>query len=430
MITADLIIRDCSQLITCSGAVPKRKLSLQTVGAMDNASIASRDGTIVFIGSREELEHHVQPETGCMTIEAGGLTALPGLVDSHTHLPFAGSRENEFKLRIEGATYLELAEMGMGIQSTVDQTRKASRRELVNLCLKRLDSMLLHGTTTVEAKSGYGLNLADEIKQLQALKEADRIHPAEIIPTFMGAHEVPREYKNRKDMYIDLLIETMIPEIRASGLAEFFDVFCEEGVYSIEETRRLIRAAKKSGFEIKIHADEFASLGGAQLAAEEGAVSAEHLIAVSPDGIKIMSESNTAAVLLPGVPFFLMQKKKAPARAFIDAGAIPVLATDFNPGSSMTESLFFILQLGVFTMDMGLEEVLNAGTANAAFAVNRHSRVGSLEPGKQMDVILCDAPNYAYLFYHFGVNPVKHVIKNGKLVVKNRRLVYPGNQTA
>jgi imidazolonepropionase len=423
MITADLIVRDCSQLVTCSGAIPKRNQELRAAGELDNASIASHNGTIVFIGNREDLEVNVKPESGCTTIDARGLTALPGLVDSHTHLPFAGSRENEFKLRLEGATYLELAEMGMGIQSTVDETRKASRSELAALCLKRLDSMLLHGTTTVEAKSGYGLNLEDEIKQLQALKEADRIHPVDIIPTFMGAHEVPREYQNRKAAYIDLLIKTMIPEIKAAGLAEFFDVFCEQGVYSVEETRRLVRAAKESGFKIKIHADEFASLGGAQLAAEEGAVSAEHLIAASQEGIKKLAESNTAVILLPGVPFFLMQEKRAPARAFIDAGAIPVLATDFNPGSSMTESLFFILQLGVFTMHLSLEEALNAGTANAAYAVSRHSYIGSLESGKQMDIILCEGPNYAYLFYHFGVNPVKHVIKNGKWVVKNGQLL-------
>lgn len=423
MITADLIIRDCRQIVTCSGAIPKRKPALQSVGERENASIASRSGSIVFIGSREELDQNIQPEPGCVIIDGRGLTALPGLVDSHTHLPFAGSRENEFKLRMEGATYLELAEKGMGIQSTVDETRKTSRSELTELCLQRLDSMLLHGTTTVEAKSGYGLSLDDEIKQLETLKEADRSHPVDIIPTFMGAHEVPREFKNRKDAYIDLLIKTMIPEIKTAGLAEFFDVFCEKGVYSVEETRRMVRAAKEAGFKIKIHADEFASLGGAQLAAEEGAVSAEHLIAASQDGIKKLAESNTAAILLPGVPFFLMQEKRAPARAFIDAGAIPVLATDFNPGSSMTESLFFILQLGVFTMHMRLEEALNAGTANAAYAVDRHAGMGSLEPGKQMDVILCDAPNYAYLFYHFGVNPVRHVIKNGKLAVKNGQLV-------
>ncbi len=423
MITADLIIRDCRQIVTCSGAIPKRKPALQSVGERGNASIASRSGSIVFIGSREELDQNIQPEPGCVIIDGRGLTALPGLVDSHTHLPFAGSRENEFKLRMEGATYLELAEKGMGIQSTVDETRKASRSELTELCLQRLDSMLLHGTTTVEAKSGYGLSLDDEIKQLEALKEADRSHPVDIIPTFMGAHEVPREFKNRKDAYIDLLIKTMIPEIKTAGLAEFFDVFCEKGVYSVEETRRMVRAAKEAGFKIKIHADEFASLGGAQLAAEEGAVSAEHLIAASQDGIKKLAESDTAAILLPGVPFFLMQEKRAPARAFIDAGAIPVLATDFNPGSSMTESLFFILQLGVFTMHMRLEEALNAGTANAAYAVDRHAGMGSLEPGKQMDVILCDAPNYAYLFYHFGVNPVRHVIKNGKPAVKNGQLV-------
>jgi len=419
MISADLIVAGCDQLLTCKGPVPKRKQSLKELGLIEQGSIASKEGTIVFVGKDKELQKNVTEMPGCVKIDGRGLTGLPGLVDSHTHLPFAGSREQEFMLRLQGYTYLQLAEKGLGIQSTVEKTRKASKKEIFSLCQKRLDTMLLHGTTTVEAKSGYGLNLKDEIKQLEALKQADQVHPVDIISTFMGAHEVPKEYKNKKQEYIKLLTHKIIPVIKEKNLAEFFDVFCEKGVYSIEESKSLIRAAKKAGFKIKIHTDEFSFLGGDQLAAAEEAVSAEHLITIDDQGIQKISNSNTAAILLPGVPFFLMQNKRAPARKLIQSGAAVALATDFNPGSSMTESLFFIMQLGVFTMNMGVEESINAVTLNAAYAIDRDKDVGSLEKGKKMDVILCDAPNYPYLVYHFGVNPVKHVIKNGKVVVSN-----------
>jgi len=420
MISADLIVSGCEQLLTCSGAAPKRKKDLQELGVIEKGSLASKNGKIVFVGRENELRSQVTESSGCLKIDGRGLTCLPGLVDSHTHLPFAGSREQEFLLRLQGHTYLELAEKGMGIQSSVEKTRKASKKEIVSLCHERLNTMLLHGTTTVEAKSGYGLNLKDEIKQLEALRQADRSHPVDIISTFMGAHEVPKEYKNKKNEYIKLLTQKIIPAVREKNLAEFFDIFCEQGVYSVDESRALIRAGKKAGFKIKIHADEFASQGGAQLAAEEKAVSAEHLIAIDEDGIQRISNSSTAAVLLPGVPFFLMQNKRAPARRLIQSGAAVALATDFNPGSSMTESLFFILQLGVYTMNMSIEEAINAVTLNAAYAVDRHKEIGSLEAGKKTDLILCDAPNYPYLVYHFGINPVKHVIKNGKWVVRDR----------
>ncbi len=421
MVSADLIVSGCGQLITCRGPAPKRKQALQDLGVIERGCIASHSGEIVFVGSEEDLEQSVRLDPDGVALDAGGLLGLPGLVDPHTHLPFGGSRENEFQLRIQGATYRELAAQGMGIQSTVDATRGISLAELVELCLQRLDSMLAHGTTTVEAKSGYGLNLEDEIKQLEALREADRKHPIDIVKTFLGAHEVPREYKTRKEAYIDLLTHAILPEVKAKNLAEFFDVFCEEGVYSIDESRRLIRAAKEAGLKIKLHADEFVPLGGAQLAVEEGAVSAEHLIAITDQGIEEMAQSPTAAILLPGVPFFLMQDKKAPARRLIDAGAVVALATDFNPGSSMTESQMFILQLAVYSLHMTLEEAIHAVTLNAAYGIDRHTEVGSLEVGKRMDMVLCGAPNYAYLVYHFGINPVVHVIKNGKIVIRHRQ---------
>lgn len=419
MISADCVISNCEQLLTCRGPLPKRREALQDVGCISKGFIASQKGEIVFVGTKDDYRKIVQPEKDCLHIDGHGLVGLPGLVDPHTHLPFAGSREDEFLLRVKGYTYQQLAAQGLGIQTTVRATRAASTETLHSLCLSRLDSMLCHGTTTVEAKSGYGLNFEDELKQLRVLKKAHHSHPVDIVSTFMGAHEVPLEFKTRKKEYMDLIIDKMLPEVTGSHLAEFFDVFCEQGVYSIDETRVLVQAAKRAGLKIKIHADEFVPLGGAQLAAEENATSAEHLIAISDEGITSLAESGTAAILLPGVSFFLMQDKKAPARKLIDRGAIVALASDFNPGSSMTESMIFIFQLAVFTLKMHVEEAINAATANAAYAISRHEKVGSLEVGKEMDVVLCQASNYATLVYHFGINPVQHVLKKGRLVVKD-----------
>ena len=249
------------------------------------------------------------------------------------------------------------------------------------------------------------------------------LHPVDIVPTFMGAHDVPPEYRDRREEYIRLLVDTLIPEVSRRGLAEFFDIFCEPGVFSVEETRALIQAAKAAGFKIKVHADEFVTLGGAELAAEVGAASAEHLIAVSEEGIARLAASDTAAILLPGVSFFLMMDKRAPARRLIDAGAVVALATDFNPGSSNLSAMPFVLQLGVFTLGMTVEEAINACTGNAAYAVGRHGTVGSLEPGKKMDLLLCDIPDHVSLAYDAGRNPVRTVIKNGRVVVADGRMV-------
>jgi imidazolonepropionase len=419
MKSADLAVLGCEQLVTCRGSIPKRKGALQDVGLIKKGCIASHQGKIVFIGDGKKFKEEVRLEENGLRIDGNGLVGLPGFVDPHTHLPFAGTREHEFVLRLEGHTYQQLAEKGLGIQTTVKATRHASQKELLSLCLSRLDRMILHGTTTVEGKSGYGLNFDDEIKQLEALQEADRLHAIDIVSTFMGAHEVPQEYKAKKNDYIDLLIERILPKVKEQNLAEFFDVFCEEGVYSIEETKKLVRAAKDAGFKIKIHADEFSPLGGAQLAAEEGAVSADHLINITQEGIRKLAQSQTAATLLPAVSFFLMLDKKAPVRKLIQEGAIIALATDFNPGSSMTESMLFVLQLAVFTLKMSIEEAINASTANAAYALARHEDVGSLEVGKKMDLVLYEAPNYPTIVYHLGINPIKHILKNGKLAVKD-----------
>lgn len=425
MRSADLVVAGCRELVTCAGPLPKRGRDMRQVGLVENGWVASSKGVIVFAGNEDDFHSQVSPEPDAATVEGRGLLAMPGFIDAHTHLPFAGDRAREFGLRIQGWTYQQLAERGMGIQTTVKATRAASLDDLLALSLKRLDRMLLTGTTTVEAKSGYGLNLDDETKQLEALRDAAALHPVEIVPTFMGAHDIPPEYRDRRDEYVRLLIDSLMPEVRQRGLAEFFDIFCEPSAFSLEETRTLVAAAKAAGFKIKVHADEFVALGGAELAAETGAASAEHLIAVSDEGIARLAASDTAAVLLPGVSFFLMMDKRAPARRLIDAGAAVALASDFNPGSSHICSMPFVLQLGVFTLGLTVEEAINACTGNAAYAVGRHAAVGSLEPGKKMDLLLCDVPDHVSLAYEAGRNPVRTVIKNGQVVVEDGRRVGP-----
>ena len=421
MTSADLVVAGCRELVTCAGPLPRRGPALREIGLVENGWVASAAGRVVYAGDEAGFRKAVEPGPGARVIDARGLVALPGFVDAHTHLPFAGDRAREFGLRVQGWTYQQLAERGMGILTTVKATRAAGRDDLVALSLARLDRMLLHGTTTVEAKSGYGLNLEDEAKQLEALRQAAARHPVDIVPTFMGAHEVPPEYRDKREDYVRLLIDEIVPEIGRRGLAEFFDVFCEPGVFSIEETRRLVGAARAAGFEIKVHADEFVSQGGAELAAEVGAVSAEHLIAITDEGIARLAASGTAAILLPGVSFFLMMAKRAPARKLIEAGAAVALASDFNPGSSHIFSMPFVLQLGVFTLGLTVEEAINACTGNAAYAIRRHGSVGSLEPGKKMDLLLCDVPDHVSLAYEAGRNPVRTVIKNGTVVVEDGR---------
>ncbi len=423
MRSADCVVAGCRQLVTCRGPLPKRGEALRDVGVVENGWLASDRGRIVFAGTERDFRAEVAVAAGAVRVDGGGLVATPGFVDAHTHLPFAGDRQREFGLRLRGWTYQQLAAEGMGILTTVRATRAASREELLSLCLRRLDEMLLTGTTTVEAKSGYGLDLESELKQLEVLRELGPLHPVDVVPTFMGAHEVPPEYQDRRGAYVDLLVKTLIPEVRRRGLAEFFDVFCEPGYFSLEETEALARAAREAGFKLKVHAEEFATAGGAELAARLGAVSAEHLISVDDRGIAALAASGTAAVCLPGVPFFLMLAKRAPARRLIEAGAAVALASDFNPGSSHISSMLFVLQLGVFTLGLSVEEAVNACTGNGAYAVDRHREVGTLEPGKKMDVLLLDATDYVSLAYRPGSNPIRQVIKNGRLVVRDGRKV-------
>jgi imidazolonepropionase len=345
---------------------------------------------------------------------------VPGFVDPHTHLPWAGSREEELVRRLAGATYQEIAAAGGGILSTVAATREASEEELVVRVGRRLDLMLVHGTTTAEAKSGYGLSLADETKQLRALRRGAADHPVDLVPTLLAAHEVPPEHRADRGRYLDLVCEEIVPAVAEAGLARFCDVFCERGVFDPAESRRVLEAGARHGLAPRLHADEFADSGGAELAADLGALSADHLVAVSAAGVEALAAAGVTAVLLPGTSFFLHQHRYAPARRLVTAGVPVALATDCNPGSSYTESMPMVFVLAVYELGLTIEEALTAATLNAAACLGVAGEVGSIEEGKAADLVLLDAPNLLHLAYHYGVNPVAAVVKGGRLVHRHR----------
>jgi imidazolonepropionase len=396
---------------------------MEELGIIDDGCVAARSGRIVAVGKTEDILKRTFLMEGGVEIDASGKVVMPGFVDPHTHPVFVGSREDEFEMRIRGTTYQEIAQQGGGIRSTVRKVREASKEELLQSALPRLDRMMRYGTTTVEAKSGYGLSLQDEIKMLEVIRELNERHPIDLVPTFLGAHEIPDEYRDRKEDYVDLVIEEMIPVVSKRGLAEFCDIFCEEGVFDIAESRRILRAAGEAGLKVKLHADELSPCGGAELAAEMKAVSADHLVAVSDKGIEALHEKGVIAVLLPGTTFSLGLKTYAPARRMIAKGVPVALATDMNPGSCLTESMPIILTLACVMMRMTPAEAITAATINAACAIHREGSVGSLDVGKQADVVVWDMPTVRYLPYHFGVNLVETVIKDGKIAVdRNNRV--------
>jgi imidazolonepropionase len=417
----DLIIKNAYELLTLS-PVSKEESGL---GIIQNGAIVVENGEIFWVGKMEELFKRISLKQKGKEIDATGKVVMPGLIDSHTHIIFGGSRENEFEQRIEGLSYLEIAERGGGILSTVEATRKASFEELFLQGKKRLNRMLSKGVTTIEAKSGYGLSCKDELKILEVMRTLDEDHPVDIVPTFLGAHTVPKEFQNDRKGYIDLLTEEMIPRIAEGKLAEFCDVFCEEKAFSLGESRKILETGKKYGLKPKIHADQLSSGGGAELAAEVGAYSADHLEYVSPNGIKRMAEKGVTAILLPGASFFLSMKKLPPAREMIEKGVTIALATDLNPGSSMTESLSLIMTMGCTMFRMLPREVIQATTIHAAKSMGREDDIGSLEVGKQADIAIFDIPNYRYLPYHFGVDHVETVIKKGKVVYQKPRFQNP-----
>ena len=411
---ADLLILH-AELATLRGPGPRRGPDQGDVGLIQDGAVAIVKGKIAAVGTTSAILHDYKAKKAD-TIDAAGRLVTPGLVDSHTHLVFAGSREDEFERRIKGASYMEIAQAGGGILSTVDHVRAASRAELVRLARPRLRAMLAHGTTTVEVKSGYGLSTADEIKSLEAVRELAKLEPVDLVPTFMGAHEVPRDYATRRQEYVDLVIKEMIPAVAQKRLARFCDVFCEVGVFSIDQSRAILEAGKKAGLAPKIHAEEFKAIGGAELAADIGAASADHLMAVSDRGIRALKRGPTVAVLLPGTTYFLGNGGYAPARKFIEEGVPVALGSDFNPGSCMNFNLQAIVSIACTQMKLTPAEALTAVTINAAHASGVGDYVGSLEAGKKADLVVWSAPNVKFWAYHFGVNQAETVIKNGNRI--------------
>jgi imidazolonepropionase len=408
----DLIIKNAEELLTLSPSLNEES----GLGIIRYGALGISKGRIVWAGKTEEISERFALSRDGREIDGKRKVVMPGLIDAHTHLIFAGSRENEFEQRIQGLSYQEIAGRGGGILSTVAATRQASFDELLSLGERRLDRMLSKGVTTVEAKSGYGLSLRDEMKILKVMKALQESHPIDIVPTFLGAHTVPKEFRQERARYVDLLTEEMIPQVAQERLAEFCDVFCEEKAFTLEESKKILETGKRYGLKPKIHADQLSSGGGAELAAEVHAYSADHLEYASPEGIQKMAEKGVSAVLLPGASFFLSMEKYPPARDMIEQGLAVALATDLNPGSSMTESLPMMMTMGCTMYKLLPKEVIQAITIHAARSMGREKEIGSLEPGKQADVLVLDIPNYRYLPYHFGVDHVETVIKKGKII--------------
>ncbi len=415
----NVIIKNAAELVLCSGFSARKGREMSEIGIIADGAVVIEDGIIADVGVTGQVLARLQ-ESGkdlsfFKTIDATGKAVLPGFVDSHTHFVFGGYRAEEFAWRLKGESYMDILARGGGILSTVTATRNASRDALIEAGMKRLDAMLAFGVTTVEGKSGYGLDRDAEIKVLEVMAELNRLHPVDVVPTFMGAHAVPPEYKGRPDDYIDFLLSDVIPEIASRHLAEFCDVFCEKGVFSIEQSRRFLTNAATAGLKPKLHADEIVSLGGAELAAEIGAVSADHLLHASDAGIEALASSGTITTLLP-LTAFSLREPYARGRRMIDAGCAVALATDFNPGSCFSESIPLTAATAALYMNLTPEEIVTALTLNGAAALNRADRTGSLDRGKQGDVIILENPSYRFIPYHIGVSTVETVIKKGTIV--------------
>jgi len=389
---------------------------MRETGLVENGAVFARDGKVVAAGPSGDVLPSSGPDA--VEVDAGGRVVTPGIVDPHTHAVFAATREAEFAMRVEGKTYEEIAEAGGGIRSSVRALRAVDPDLLLANGRRTLDRMLAHGTTTVEVKSGYGLSLDAEMKMLRVASELGDTHTMDVVPTFLGAHEFPDEWRDDRDGYVDLLVNEMIPAVAGEKLARFCDVFCEEGVFTVEQSRRVLEAAREHGMEPKLHADELHSGGGAELAAELGATSADHLVCASDAGISAMAEAGVVAVLLPGTTLSLGKRDFAPARKMVDAGVPVALATDCNPGSSMTESMQIILALASMVMRMTPEEALVAATVNSACALRAESVLGSLAPGKQCDLVVWEVDDYRAIPYHYGVNLVEAVVKRGEVVTR------------
>lgn len=408
------VIKNISQLITpdSSDFAAGKKSGKLTI--YENASIVIKHGKIARIITDNSLI-----PLDAEIIDAKGAVVMPAFVDSHTHIPFAGTRPEEFNKRIQGHSYMDIAAAGGGIKSTVENTREMSEDELFEVSLKHLAMLIKHGIATVEMKSGYGLDTETELKQLRVIDRLKKSSIVDIRATFMGAHDIPLEYKENKNAYIDLLINEMLPIVKEQGIADYCDIFCEKDVFEIEDSRKILLAARKLGFELRMHADEIVPLGGGELAGEVGAVSADHLVHISENGIKKMIKAGTVFTMLPGTTFFLMSDKYAPAKKIIEEGGIVALSTDFNPGSSFTYSMPLIISIACLKMGITIEQAICAATINGAYALGLSDETGSVHKGKQADLIFMDAPDYRYLVYNFGVNRITGVMKKGEMIYQS-----------
>jgi imidazolonepropionase len=413
-VVADFLIDNAALVATCAGPGPRRGTSQREIGAIPNGSVAGFEGRIVFVGSAHDAAANVTLTPDAQVVDAQGCTVVPGFIDPHTHLVFAGDRRDELRRRLGGATYAEIAAGGGGIVKSVDATRAASEHELIEGARKRLAEMLSFGTTTAEAKSGYGLDVAAERKMLCAIRNLAAGQPVELTATFMGAHEVPVEFRGRRGDYVRMVIDEMIPAIAEEKLAEWCDVFCEQGVFTPDESRDILEAGKRHGLKPRIHADELALSGGSRVAAEVGARSADHLIFVDQSHAQMLAEQNVVATLLPSAAFFLKLGRYAPARMLIEQGTAVALATDLNPGGGFTTSMPFVMSLACFGMHMTLEEALNGATINAAASIDRQDTIGSLEPGKQFDAVIVSGMLADLI--RVGGPVIRQVIKRGRVV--------------
>ncbi len=414
-----MLLHSASQLLTIAGA-PQRGRELGQLGLIPNGAVLFRNGKILAVGATDDLCRAYPHEE---TMDAKGYVVMPGFIDPHTHLLWVGDRAAEFEMRLEGKTYLEILAAGGGILSTVSLTRQASLETLLEQTKPRLREMLIHGTTTAEAKTGYGLQIETELRMLQALLLLDAEGPLDIVPTFLGAHAVPPEYKDDPNGYTSLLCSEMLPAVRRwwdthlpARSLPFVDVFCETGAFSLDQTRRILETAKSFGFPLKVHADEFDNLGGASLAAELGAVSADHLVKTSPADISALAQSSTVAVALPCTPFGLADHDYTPAQPILDEGGLLALASDLNPGTAWGGDMQFTIALACRYMKLTPAQAIVAGTLNAAAAISRAEMIGSLEPGKQADLLILSVSDYRHLGYRFATNLVQTVIKRGVIV--------------
>src|ERR671927_470821 len=412
-----LLVFNCSQLVTLAGVRrPRAGAEMRELSIVEGGAMLVRDGLIEKVGAREEVEPLMSAD--CEVYDAGGRVVTPGFVDAHAHPVFAGQRADEFEKRAAGATYQEIAAAGGGIRSTVRRTRAAGEDELFEVALRREAWFLRTGTTTVEAKSGYGLSTEDELKMLRVVRRLNAEGRLNYVPTFLGAHEVPDEYRGRREEYVSLVVEEMLPRVAGEKLAEFCDVFCEERVFTVEDSRRVLGAARSHGLRLRVHADQLTRGGGALLAAELRAQTADHLEHTDAEGIHALKAAGVQPVLLPGSVYALGSARYPAARAMIDAGLAVVLATDFNPGSSPTPSMTMVLSLASTQMKLTPAEALTAATVNAAYSLNRGDEVGTLEAGKRADFVIHDCEDYRELAYFFGVEHARRVFVGGREVFR------------